>query len=39
MKIEGLGVVNPDMKTHNIIVNQLVTINKETVDGLAAMGL
>lgn len=39
MKIEGLGVVHPDTKTHNIIVNQLVTINKETVDGLAAMGL
>jgi simple sugar transport system substrate-binding protein len=39
MKIEGLGVVNPDAKTRNIIVNQLVTINKETVDGLAAMGL
>ena len=39
MKIEGLGVVHPDTKTHNIIVNQLVTINKESVDSLAAMGL
>lgn len=39
MTIEGLGVVHPDSTTHNIIVNQLVTINKDTVDGLAAMGL
>ena len=39
MNVPGLGVVNPDFKTRNIIVNQLVTINKETVDGLAAMGL
>ena len=39
MTIEGLGVVHPDPETHNIIVNQLVTINKDTVDGLAQMGL
>ncbi len=39
MDVPGLGVVNPDFKTRNIIVNQLVTINKDTVDGLAAMGL
>ena len=39
MTIEGMGVVHPDTATHNIIVNQLVTINKSTVDGLAAMGL
>lgn len=39
MEIPGLGVINPDLKTHNIIVNQLVTINKDNVDELAAMGL
>lgn len=39
MEIEGLGEVHPDTETHNIIVNQLVTINKETVDELADMGL
>jgi simple sugar transport system substrate-binding protein len=37
--IEGLGVIHPDFKNHNIIVDQLVQINKETVAGLAAMGL
>lgn len=39
MTIEGLGTVNPDFSSHNIIVNELVEINKETVDDLAAMGL
>ena len=39
MDIPGLGAVNPDFKTHNIVVNQLITINKDTVDKLAAMGL
>ena len=39
MDIPGLGVVNPDFKTRNIDVNQLITINKDTVDELAAMGL
>ncbi|WP_172963482.1 autoinducer 2 ABC transporter substrate-binding protein [Thalassospira marina] len=37
--IEGLGVVHPDYQNHNIIVDQLVEINKDTVDKLAAMGL
>ncbi len=37
MEIEGLGEVNPDGT--NIVVNQLVPINKDTVDGLAEMGL
>ena len=37
--IEGLGVIHPDFKNHNIIVDQLVQINKETVGDLAAMGL
>ena len=39
MDIPGLGTVNPDFKTRNIAVNQLITINKDTVDKLAAMGL
>ena len=39
MEIEGLGVVNPAVGSKNIIVDQLVTINKDTVDELAAMGL
>ena len=39
MDIPGLGVVNPDFKTRNIIANQMVTINEDTVDELAAMGL
>lgn len=36
-EIEGLGVVEPE--GNNLIVDQLVTINKETVDELADMGL
>ena len=39
MEIDGLGVVEPDFATHNIIVDQLVTLNNETVDELADMGL
>ena len=39
MEIEGLGTVHPDFETRNIIVDQLVAINKDTVDELAAMGL
>ena len=39
MEIEGLGTVNPEPGSTNIIVDQLVTINKDTVDELAAMGL
>jgi simple sugar transport system substrate-binding protein len=38
-KIEGLGVVDPDEKTHNIITNNLLQINKDTVDKLADLGL
>jgi simple sugar transport system substrate-binding protein len=37
--IPGLGVVEPDAKTHNIIVDALVPLNTGTVDGLAEMGL
>jgi len=37
--IEGLGTVKPDDKTHNIITDNLVPINAETVDKLADMGL
>ena len=39
MTIEGLGVVHPDFKEGNIIVDALQPITTETVDGLAAMGL
>ncbi len=38
-EIPGLGVVSPDAETHNIIVDALVTLNKDTVDELAGMGL
>ncbi|MCB9968155.1 MAG: autoinducer 2 ABC transporter substrate-binding protein [Geminicoccaceae bacterium] len=38
-EIPGLGVVSPDAETHNIIVDALVTLNKDTVDELADMGL
>ena len=37
--IEGLGEVDPDQETRNIIVDQLVALNKDTVDALADMGL
>jgi simple sugar transport system substrate-binding protein len=37
--IPGLGVINPDVETNNIIVDQIVTLNKETVDALADLGL
>ena len=37
--IEGLGAVDPDFDTNNIIVDQLVALNKDTVDELADMGL
>lgn len=39
MNIDGLGVVTPDDDGRDIIVDQLVEINAETVDVLAAMGL
>ncbi|MNY55224.1 hypothetical protein D3C86_1911820 [compost metagenome] len=38
-EIEGLGKVKPDFENRNIIVDQLVPINKDTVADLAAMGL
>jgi simple sugar transport system substrate-binding protein len=34
-----LGTIHPDFEKHNIIVDQLVPINKKTVADLAAMGL
>ncbi|WP_242495488.1 substrate-binding domain-containing protein [Salinicola tamaricis] len=39
MQIEGLGVIHPDVKHRDIIVDQLVEINDKTVDELAALGL
>lgn len=39
MEIEGLGVIDPDFEGRDIIVDQLVEINKDTVDDLAAIGL
>lgn len=38
-KVEGLGVVHPDEKTHNIITDNLIAINADSVDKLADMGL
>ncbi len=38
-EIPGLGKVEPDEKTRNIITDNLVAINADTVDGLADMGL
>jgi simple sugar transport system substrate-binding protein len=35
--VPGLGVVHPD--GHNLIVDELVELNKDTIDGLAKMGL
>lgn len=37
--IEGLGVVSPDAETRNIITDNLLEINKETVGELASKGL
>ena len=39
MEIEGLGTIDPDVEGKDIIVDQLVEINEETVDELAEMGL
>ncbi|HEX6010727.1 MAG TPA: autoinducer 2 ABC transporter substrate-binding protein [Geminicoccaceae bacterium] len=39
MEIPGLGVVHPDAEAGNIIVDQLVALNADTVDELAEMGL
>ena len=36
-EIPGLGTVHP--VGHNLIVDQLVNLNKDTVDDLAKMGL
>jgi simple sugar transport system substrate-binding protein len=38
-EIEGLGVVSPDFETRNIITDNLLEINVNTVDELAAKGL
>lgn len=38
-EIEGLGAIKPDFENRNIIVDQLVSINKDTVADLAALGL
>ncbi len=37
--IEGLGTVSPDVATRNIITDNLLELNVDTVDGLADMGL
>jgi simple sugar transport system substrate-binding protein len=39
MEIEGLGVVKPDAEGHDIITDNLIPINAETVQGLADLGL
>ena len=39
MEIEGLGVVQPDAATKDIITDNLLELNKESVAALAAMGL
>ncbi len=39
MEIPGLGKVSPDAASKNIITNNLVAINADTVDGLADLGL
>ncbi len=39
MTIEGLGTIEPDVANKDIITNNLVAINKDTVDGLADLGL
>jgi simple sugar transport system substrate-binding protein len=37
--IEGLGKVSPNETTHNIITDNLLAINKDSVDKLADLGL
>jgi simple sugar transport system substrate-binding protein len=39
MEIPGLASWSPDAEAHDIITNNLIPINAETVDGLADMGL
>jgi simple sugar transport system substrate-binding protein len=38
-EIPGLGAVEPDAENKDIITNNLITIDTESVDGLAEMGL
>ncbi len=38
-EIAGLGVVSPDVAGHDIITDNLIPINSDTVDGLADLGL
>ncbi len=38
-EIEGLGVVKPDVEGRDIITDNLIPINAETVQGLADLGL
>jgi simple sugar transport system substrate-binding protein len=38
-EVPGLGVVEPDAEARDIITNNLIAINPESVDGLADMGL
>lgn len=37
--IPGLGVIEPDVEGRDIITDNLLELNKDTVDGLADMGL
>ena len=37
--IDGLGVVHPDAASHNIVTDNLIPINADTVDKLADLGL
>lgn len=39
MEIPGLGKVSPDVANKDIITNNLIAINADTVDGLADLGL
>lgn len=39
MEIEGLGAVSPDFEGRDIITDNLIPINAETVQGLADLGL
>ncbi len=39
MDIPGLGVVEPDFENKDIITDNLLEINKDTVDELADKGL
>ena len=36
--IPGLGVIQPDVEGHDIITDNLIELNKDTVDKLAEMG-